>query len=54
MYILFYFIFQVDVNDPLPKTVCRKCIQKLELQHKIILQFKKAHQRFSTAAVRVN
>ncbi|XP_075223740.1 uncharacterized protein LOC142325630 [Lycorma delicatula] len=49
-----YLPINVDVNDPLPKTVCRKCIQKLEVQHKIMLQFKRAHQRFSRTAVRVN
>ncbi|RZF44570.1 hypothetical protein LSTR_LSTR001328 [Laodelphax striatellus] len=42
-----YLPINMDVDDPLPKTMCRKCIQKIELQHKFSQQFQKAHSKFA-------
>uniref|UniRef100_A0A1B6IXS0 ZAD domain-containing protein n=1 Tax=Homalodisca liturata TaxID=320908 RepID=A0A1B6IXS0_9HEMI len=38
-----YLPINVHFDDPLPKTVCSRCISKLELQHELIERCKKTN-----------
>lgn len=43
------FYFQINANDPLPKTVCLPCIDRLEAHHELMEQFTWARQRLAEA-----
>lgn len=36
-----YLPINVNVDDPLPKTVCLTCIERLHVQHELVKKFKK-------------
>ena len=39
---------QVNMNDPLPKTACLHCIERLEAHHELMEQFLLAKRRLTT------
>jgi hypothetical protein len=45
---------QINVNDPLPKTVCLPCIDRLEAHHELMEQFTWARQRLAEAKAAEN
>jgi hypothetical protein len=49
-----YFYLQINVNDPLPKTVCLPCIDRLEAHHELMEQFTWARQRLAEAKAAEN
>lgn len=49
-----FIYFQINVNDPLPKTVCLPCIDRLEAHHELIEQFTWATQRIAEAKAAKN
>lgn len=42
-----YLPITINVNDPLPKTVCLPCIDRLEAHHELMEQFTWARQRLA-------
>lgn len=52
--LILYFYFQINVNDPLPKTVCLPCIDRLEAHHELMEQFTWARQRLAEAKAAEN
>lgn len=44
-----YLPITVNMNDPLPKTACLFCIERLEAHHKLMEQFMFARLRLTTA-----
>ncbi|XP_067007725.1 uncharacterized protein [Anabrus simplex] len=44
-----YLPITIAVNDPLPKTVCLPCIERLEAHHELMEQFSWARQRLAEA-----
>lgn len=44
-----YLPITVNANDPLPKTVCLTCIDRLEAHHELMEQFSWARQRIAEA-----
>lgn len=50
-YILVIFCFQVKFSDPLPKTVCVACVQKLEIHHQLVKRFHAAREHFMESAM---
>jgi hypothetical protein len=51
---MLFLYFQINVNDPLPKTVCLPCIDRLEAHHELIEQFTWATQRIAEAKAAKN
>lgn len=49
-----YLPITINVNDPLPKTVCLPCIDRLEAHHELIEQFTWATQRIAEAKAAKN
>ncbi|CAK9807935.1 hypothetical protein ANTPLA_LOCUS5569 [Anthophora plagiata] len=43
-----YLPITVNVNDPLPKTACLHCIERLEAHHELMEQFLLAKRRLTT------
>lgn len=52
--LMLFLYFQINVNDPLPKTVCLPCIDRLEAHHELIEQFTWATQRIAEAKAAKN
>lgn len=46
--IMFVIIFQVNRHDPLPKTVCLSCIDKLESHTQMVQKYKKSESKFKS------
>ncbi|PSN48478.1 hypothetical protein C0J52_11721 [Blattella germanica] len=44
-----YLPITININDPLPKTVCLPCIDRLEAHHELMEQFTWARQRLAEA-----
>ncbi|GLH07906.1 hypothetical protein R5R35_000709 [Gryllus longicercus] len=44
-----YLPITISANDPLPKTVCLTCIERLEAHHELMEQFTWARQRIAEA-----
>lgn len=40
-------LFQIEPGDPLPKTICKKCIYRLQCHHKLMRQITLARKRLS-------
>ncbi|XP_023711701.1 uncharacterized protein LOC111866729 isoform X1 [Cryptotermes secundus] len=49
-----YLPITINVNDPLPKTVCLPCIDRLEAHHELMEQFTWARQRLAEAKAAEN
>ncbi|EFN79082.1 uncharacterized protein LOC105188117 [Harpegnathos saltator] len=43
-----YLPITVNINDPLPKTACLHCIERLEAHHELMEQFMFARRRLNT------
>ncbi|XP_023289323.1 uncharacterized protein LOC111674177 [Orussus abietinus] len=42
-----YLPITIDINDPLPKTACLHCIERLQAHHDLMEQFKLVKQRLA-------
>ncbi|CAH0394615.1 unnamed protein product [Bemisia tabaci] len=46
-----YLPISVKFSDPLPKTVCVACVQKLEIHHQLVKRFHAAREHFMESAM---
>lgn len=48
--IYWFRIFQITPNDPLPKTICKTCMKRVETHHELMIKIQKHRDVFLNSA----
>lgn len=49
-----YFFLKITPTDPLPKTICKTCMQRVEEHHKLLKTFCKNNAKFEAVLASLN